>query len=527
MAAGTEVEGLGTVHPLLNIGSSEVARVVETGNATYWGYNTSAPSNSVNAGLEGGKGISDNETSTTYNAIEDWQFTFAPGISISDFSIQMFDYGDFFPFETAESMTHTVTLEAWDASETTLIASDVLTFTSTGTGSMYRTSGTTWSYGGTDLHVAGDAYHDTSVNLTRDPDDSPGYWEFEVSGSGIEKIKIVFDGNQSIDPGIAFDYIEFTIIEEKCADLMAGQHIDVGDVNVWNDDTSLYVQYVLDDPWVMTESHLHVATAWEAIPQKNGNPPPGQFDYSMEHACVTEYTYVIELDEGWVPCETDLYIAAHAVVIGPSGDCENPFWATGQEEYSPGLDVDGDPILYGVTYYSTDTKMLGAPDVTSLGPPLPEWDGFQSLGFGGSVVITFDSPIFNSSCDYDISVHEVTGTTAEGRASYPEESAEVWVLYDGDWYFAGTVTNHDNGDGIGKVSIPAGLPYAEAVKLVDTTNPANFPVPPYYIADGYDVDAVDACFLYNLEETAWGYCEENGGEFPGKNWATYLTYHVQ
>ncbi|GAG50711.1 unnamed protein product, partial [marine sediment metagenome] len=28
------------------------------------------------------------------------------------------------------------------------------------------------------------------------------------------------------------------------------------------------------------------------------------------------------------------------------------------------------------------------------------------------------------------------------------------------------------------------------------------------------------------EETAWGYCEENGGEFPGANWATYITYHV-
>jgi len=90
---------------------------------------------------------------------------------------------------------------------------------------------------------------------------------------------------------------------------------------VWNDGTNLYVQYVTTGGWVLTETHLHVATSMEGIPQNNGNPPPGQFDYASEYdpsEGVTEPDpYVIPLADLGVadPCDpTMLYIAAHAVV---------------------------------------------------------------------------------------------------------------------------------------------------------------------------------------------------------------------
>jgi len=120
--------------------------------------------------------------------------------------------------------------------------------------------------------------------------------------------------------GLTLPAAAHTEDDPSVTDLIAGggnpkSAVDVGDVNVWNDGDNLYVKYVVDaSGWCLTETHLHVATSMEAIPQKNGNPPPGQFDYKTEHACVTEYTYVIELDEEWVPCQTDLFIAAHAVV---------------------------------------------------------------------------------------------------------------------------------------------------------------------------------------------------------------------
>jgi hypothetical protein len=100
--------------------------------------------------------------------------------------------------------------------------------------------------------------------------------------------------------------------EPFVTDLLAGQDMDVGDVLVWNDGDYLYVKYVITDPdWTITETHLHVATSLEAIPQKNGNPIPGKFDYNDQWDHVSEVLYEIELTWEY---ETELYIAVHAVV---------------------------------------------------------------------------------------------------------------------------------------------------------------------------------------------------------------------
>jgi hypothetical protein len=125
-------------------------------------------------------------------------------------------------------------------------------------------------------------------------------------------------------------------------DLLAGQNMDVGDVEVWNDGDNLHVTYKITDPdWVITETHLYVG--------KTGSPTtpppttaPGQFPYDDDDAdSVTDtmVTYVIPLNQicgykmqlnrkgkptgvmivdtgtqpGVVPCE-DVCIAAHAVV---------------------------------------------------------------------------------------------------------------------------------------------------------------------------------------------------------------------
>src|SRR5512132_1874856 len=72
-------------------------------------------------------------------------------------------------------------------------------------------------------------------------------------------------------------------------DLIAGQHTDVGDIKVWDDGTTLYVQYETVDPWCMTETHLAVASSLSDIPQANGNPIPGQFPYKKSFKCETSY----------------------------------------------------------------------------------------------------------------------------------------------------------------------------------------------------------------------------------------------
>ncbi len=90
--------------------------------------------------------------------------------------------------------------------------------------------------------------------------------------------------------------------------------IDVGDVLVWNDGDTLYVQYVVNAPWCLTETHLHVADDLGLIPQtRKSNPIPGLFDCNDEHECVTEFLYTIPLNS-W-SAETQLYIAAHASLL--------------------------------------------------------------------------------------------------------------------------------------------------------------------------------------------------------------------
>jgi hypothetical protein len=110
-------------------------------------------------------------------------------------------------------------------------------------------------------------------------------------------------------------------------DLIAGRYIDVGDILVWNDEEQLYVQYQTTDGWCLTVTHLHVATSVADIPQtKTGNPKPGQFAYSAEHDCLTEYTYEVPLQ--W-DMNTELHIAAHAVVRKRGGKAETA-WGAGE-----------------------------------------------------------------------------------------------------------------------------------------------------------------------------------------------------
>lgn len=95
--------------------------------------------------------------------------------------------------------------------------------------------------------------------------------------------------------------------------LYAAQHYRVGELHVWKSNDNLYVEYDLDDGYTMSESHLHIATSLDDIPQSNGNPIPGQFDHQEECApAVTEYTYDIPWDQSWN--DRDIYIAAHVII---------------------------------------------------------------------------------------------------------------------------------------------------------------------------------------------------------------------
>jgi len=96
--------------------------------------------------------------------------------------------------------------------------------------------------------------------------------------------------------------------------LYAGQNTPVGHVDVWNDYKNIYVKYVMDDGWCLTETHLHLIPNGEEFPvNKAGNPKIGHFDYKETHDCADNYLYNTIENQPFIP--NDLYdIAAHAKV---------------------------------------------------------------------------------------------------------------------------------------------------------------------------------------------------------------------
>lgn len=127
----------------------------------------------------------------------------------------------------------------------------------------------------------------------------------------------------------------------ECVDLLAGQHILVGEVCVENDGEKLSVTYTTIDGWYLTETHLavsadmpgggewtHRSNRWQ---NPSGNPAPGRFPYKADHdPAVTSYTYTIHLDDisGGVGPDDVLSIAAHAAVAY-GDDWEESAWGAG------------------------------------------------------------------------------------------------------------------------------------------------------------------------------------------------------
>lgn len=90
----------------------------------------------------------------------------------------------------------------------------------------------------------------------------------------------------------------------------AAQHYRVGEVKVWKDANSLYVQIDLDGNYEMQQSHLNVQ-----LTGYSGNPAFGLFPYKVTHSPrVKNYTYQIPWNAAWTGNE--LNISLHGEV-GP------------------------------------------------------------------------------------------------------------------------------------------------------------------------------------------------------------------
>jgi hypothetical protein len=350
-------------------------------------------------------------------------------------------------------------------------------------------------------------------------------------------------------------------------DLIAGggnpaSAIDVGDVLVWNDADYLYIKYVTTDDWCMSETHLHVALSLEEIPQKNGNPIPGQFQYNDDHdPCVMEYIYTLSLEEHGFEVDDELYIAAHAVVqqdyeslidfesysehdfvMQESTDCGDvDFYITASD---PLVDLEiGDVATLTASGYYPE---VGAPDTS---PP-----------YTNIVAFTVDMRRFGGSNPHrDDYVRDDGGTGAGGMVlTDPQDESQTELLWHAYSQYLAILLDLSSTEDLKGVDLAGiDLDWGEIwhFQYFDSSNALIHEItlgPSYaYTGDGaafpityfdpvvskiaiwgsnnlgererigYAIDNLQLTCVN--EETAWG----DGEDFPGRNWATYFTYTVQ
>ncbi len=201
MAAGASVRGPGVVHPFLTIGATnDVVVIRDQEFPAAYAANLGDVPNVVNACLAASgspAGFSDlgAGTFTPDTRLHDYRFSFAPGVTVSEFSVRMLDYGDFNPFHAT---SHAVTLVAYDTAGNVVDRHQLAYTSDAGVAPRSGSAG--------DLRITGDA-------CTAEPGE-PGNFTFRVAGHGIATVAISYAGGPAgrpTDPIIAFKDLQFVL----------------------------------------------------------------------------------------------------------------------------------------------------------------------------------------------------------------------------------------------------------------------------------------------------------------------------
>lgn len=117
-------------------------------------------------------------------------------------------------------------------------------------------------------------------------------------------------------------------------DLIAGQHIVVGQILIRKDGDQIKVTYDLSSSnWYLKESHLFLGDIANAPFGNSGNPKIGQFPYHGDHNLVKQYSFFIPLDY----LEECFSLISHAsVVLTGNGDekTSETAFGFGEHEFS-------------------------------------------------------------------------------------------------------------------------------------------------------------------------------------------------
>lgn len=300
-------------------------------------------------------------------------------------------------------------------------------------------------------------------------------------------------------------------VDGHSAYLYAGQDIEVGYVDVTDNGTHVTVDIVTTDDWYLAETHVAVGATPSVIPQKNGNPIPGKFEYKMEHdPPVAEKTYEIP-----IPAASDnVCIAVHAMVVR---ETSNELVTNG------GFEVPELGSSWGIVPLS-DTS-LG----WTVAPTTPPWDEGQPQGLELQKIKTPDSGDQYAELDaYDpVKISQDIGPCESGLYSLryawsPRPGVSQNVM---EVYWDGSLIATHSADGSGNSDT---VWTQEDFAFMDGPSSSSFPLEFRETGPhdqlGMFLDSVSVVCVE--EETAWAGTDIAESPFPGANWATYFTYDL-
>ena len=369
-------------------------------------------------------------------------------------------------------------------------------------------------------------------------------------------------------------------------DLFAGQDIYVGSVSIGNDDDYVYVIYrlsqsAIDDGWSIVETHLAIEEDCADMPMtKTGNPKVGHFPYFTEnYPGVPEVIYppILLADLG-LTCESILCIAAHAVVerveencidfdqynekneVGTestdAGDVE--FYMTGSlplvglelgdtAALTPAVDAQTNPILPIVAEPLTrgdppdDTNIVAfTVNMTRFGGGSPYTDDYIRDDNGtGAFDMTLTDPqdltqvalqqhALSQFLAIVIDVTEIADVRALDLAAIDLDFGENWTF---QFFNAAKELIHTELLNETVLSLPAYQGDGKAFPVGHTDEEIAYLAiwggDNSEVAEriGYAIDNVCVTSVVQ-EETAWADDDDDRNDFPGRNWATRVTYEA-
>jgi hypothetical protein len=112
----------------------------------------------------------------------------------------------------------------------------------------------------------------------------------------------------------------------ECHRMLAGQHIDVGEVcvEVDKEKKELLVTYNTENGWELTEAHLWTGLDLNGMPKsRNGNPMIGNFPYNSGNISGADaHTFAVPLEKAFGTaelCDVPGFLAAHAALRKENG----------------------------------------------------------------------------------------------------------------------------------------------------------------------------------------------------------------